>query len=206
LKDINWDLRVIRTRESIREAFVELLEEKGFKAVTVKDITTRAKINRGTFYMHYQDKYDLMNRCQEEFLIELSKIVKQKLPDVIDEYVNKQPITTPFPVAVSIFEYLDKNRKFMKALLGPKGDSSFQIKMKEFMWKTLFEDNQNPLIKQDHALVPAEYFVSYVSSAHLGVIQQWLNGDRKETPQEMARIIFTMTFHGPLFAIGLKQK
>lgn len=205
MQEKNWDLRVIRTRESIREAFVELLEEKGFKAVTVKDITTRAKINRGTFYMHYQDKYDLMNKCQEEVLIELSKIIKQKLPDVIGEYVNNQPITTPFAVAVSIFEYVDKNRKFMKALLGPKGDLSFQTKMKEFMWKALFEDNQNPLIKLDNFLVPAEYFVSYVSSAHLGVIQQWLNGDRKETPQEMARILITMTIHGPLFATGLKQ-
>ncbi len=49
------DLRVLRTRKTIKEAFVELMEEKGFDAITVKDITTRAGINRGTFYAHYQD-------------------------------------------------------------------------------------------------------------------------------------------------------
>jgi hypothetical protein len=51
-------------------------------------------------------------------------------------------------------------------------------------------------------LVPAEYFVSYISSAHIGVVQQWLNGDRKETPEEMARILFTMTIHGPFLRLG----
>ena len=60
MRNNNTDLRIIRTKESIREALVELIEEKGFEAITVKDITTRAKINRGTFYAHYQDKYDLM--------------------------------------------------------------------------------------------------------------------------------------------------
>ena len=60
MRDINKDLRVIRTKESIQDALVELIEEKGFEAITVKDITTRAKINRGTFYSHYQDKYDLI--------------------------------------------------------------------------------------------------------------------------------------------------
>lgn len=48
MQNKNLDLRIIRTRESIREALVELIEEKGFEAITVKDITMRAKINRGT--------------------------------------------------------------------------------------------------------------------------------------------------------------
>jgi hypothetical protein len=66
--------------------------------------------------------------------------------------------------------------------------------------------NHNPLIQEEHMLVPAQYFVSYISSAHIGVVQQWLNGDRKETPEEMARILFTMTIHGPFFAAGLKKQ
>ena len=83
MRDNNTDLRVIRTKESIREALVELIEEKGFEAITVKDITTRAKINRGTFYAHYQDKYDLMTKCEEEIMLEMSRIAKQNFPEVI---------------------------------------------------------------------------------------------------------------------------
>ena len=71
------DLRVIRTRDAIRNALVDLIEEKGFEAITVKDITDTAKINRGTFYAHYQDKFDLMTKCQEEIMQEMSNIANK---------------------------------------------------------------------------------------------------------------------------------
>jgi hypothetical protein len=93
----------------------------------------------------------------------------------------------------------------MKAVLGPKGDLSFQTRLKEFMWKTLFGNNPNALIKEENLLVPGQYFASYVASAHIGVIQQWLDSGRKESPQEMARILSTITVNGPFFAAGLKK-
>ena len=86
LRDSNLDLRVVRTKTAIRNAFVELIEEKGFDAITVKDITTKANINRGTFYAHYQDKFDLMTKCQKEIMYEFSSIAKQKFPEVIADF------------------------------------------------------------------------------------------------------------------------
>lgn len=205
MRNKNTDLRIIRTKESIREALVELIEEKGFEAITVKDITTRAKINRGTFYAHYQDKYDLMTKCEEEIMLEISRIAKQHFPAVIATLETDSPNVKPFHLAVLVFEYLNENNRFMKAVLGPKGDLSFQTRLKDFIWKTLFGNESNALIKEDSLLVPAQYLISYLASAHIGVIQQWLNSDRKETPQEMARILSTITLNGPLFAAGLKK-
>lgn len=199
------DLRVIRTKNSIRNALVELIEEKGFETITVKDITTKAKINRGTFYAHYQDKFDLMTKCQEEIMQGMSDIAKQNIPDVIAELGTDSPLNKPFTVFVSIFEYLNVNSEFMKAALGPKGDLSFQTKIKGFMLKTLFENDQNSLIKEENLLVPGHFLISYIASAHIGVIQQWLDSERKESPQEMARILSTITVNGPFFAAGLKK-
>lgn len=204
MKENYNDLRVVRTIESIKEAFVALIEEKGFESITVKDITTTAKINRGTFYAHYQDKYDLMNRCQEEFMLEMSNIAKQNIAKLVASINTNNSILQPLEIAVLIFEFLERNRKFIKAILGPNGDLSFQTKLKNFMWKTLFESTENP-IKQVNLLVPGEYLVSYIASAHIGVIQQWLLEDRKETPQEMAQILSTITLNGPFFAAGLKK-
>ena len=203
---MNMDLRVIRTKEAIRNALVELIEEKGLEALTVKDITTKAKINRGTFYIHYQDKYDLLSKCEEELMQEMADRILKNVPNLMnaDQRTNA-PITIPLPAIVSIFEYLERNSGFMKAVLGPKGDLSFQTKLKKFVGKTLFDSNKNPLIKQENFLVPAEYLVSYISSAHIGVIQQWLNSERRESPQEMARILSTMTLNGPFFAAGFKK-
>ena len=77
LRESNLDLRVVRTKTAIRNAFVELIEEKGFDAITVKDITTKANINRGTFYAHYQDKFDLMTKCQEEIMYKFSALLNR---------------------------------------------------------------------------------------------------------------------------------
>ncbi|MGG3466319.1 TetR/AcrR family transcriptional regulator [Neobacillus pocheonensis] len=205
MRDHNTDLRIIRTKESIRDALVELIDEKGFEAITVKDITTRAKINRGTFYAHYHDKFDLMTKCEEEIMFEMSRIAKQNFPTVIAALEISSPTETPFYLAVSLFEYLSKKGGFMRAVLGPKGDLSFQTRLKDFMWKTLFGNDPNALIKEENLLVPGQYLASYVASAHIGVIQQWLNSGRKESPQEMAQILSTITFNGPFYAAGLKK-
>ncbi|PLT32802.1 TetR/AcrR family transcriptional regulator [Bacillus sp. V5-8f] len=205
MRESNTDLRVIRTKESIRDALVELIEEKGFDTITVKDITTRAKINRGTFYAHYQDKYDLMTQCEDEIMFEMSRIAKQNFPNVAAEIETNSSTLAPFSLAVSIFEYLNENSGFMKAVLGAKGDLSFQTRLKDFMWKTIIGNDVNGMIKQENLLVPGQYLISYIASAHIGVIQQWLNSGMKESSQEMARILSTITVNGPFFAAGLKK-
>ena len=57
-RDGTVDLRIKRTQKSIKNAFYELIEEKGFDHISVKDITERAMISRNTFYLHYNDKFD----------------------------------------------------------------------------------------------------------------------------------------------------
>ncbi len=203
--DNSSDLRVIRTREAIKNALIELIDEKGFEAITVKDITTRAKINRGTFYSHYQDKYDLMTKCEEEVMNELAEKIVENFPSIIENLGANSPNSTPFTILLPFFEYLYRNKGLIKALLDPKGDLSFQTRLKEFMLKTLFENNRTPILKEKNLLVPPEYLISYIGSAHLGVIQQWLNKDQKESPQEIARIISTLSINGPFFAAGLKK-
>ncbi len=203
--DRNMDLRVVRTKDAIRNALVDLMEEKGFEAITVKDITSKAKINRGTFYAHYQDKYDLITKCEEEIIHEISSIAKQNFPKVIAELGTNPTASAPFSLIVSIFEYLNENSGFMKAVLGPKGDLSFQTKLKDFMWKTIFGNDSDALIKEENLLVPVQYLTSYAASAHIGVIQQWLNSGRKESPEEMAHILSTITLKGPFYAAGLKK-
>lgn len=55
------DLRVLRTKQFIKNAFYELLKEKTFDKISISDISTRAIINRNTFYLHYIDKQDLLD-------------------------------------------------------------------------------------------------------------------------------------------------
>jgi AcrR family transcriptional regulator len=56
------DPRILRTRKLIMDSFITLSGEKEFKDITIKDITTEAMVNRATFYYHFEDKYDLLEK------------------------------------------------------------------------------------------------------------------------------------------------
>lgn len=64
------DIRKIRTRKSIIEAFFELLKKKSFEAIRISDITSMAMINRATFYNHFTDKYELFEVITKEIIME----------------------------------------------------------------------------------------------------------------------------------------
>src|ERR1700692_334937 len=68
------DLRVRRTRKLLQQALIEVTVEKGFAALTVRDITRRAMVNRSTFYRHYLDKYDLL----EQHINEIYEVLEEE--------------------------------------------------------------------------------------------------------------------------------
>lgn len=63
------DPRVVRTRKLIMDSFIEISGKREFKDITVKDITTEAMINRATFYYHFEDIYDLLEKVLSEVLL-----------------------------------------------------------------------------------------------------------------------------------------
>ena len=81
------DARYQAAEQKIRKAFYELLEEKGLQKTTVRMIVERAGINRSTFYLHYQDKYDLLESIEEELSGENGRI------EAGDDWVS-QPLRT----------------------------------------------------------------------------------------------------------------
>ncbi|MCT8975243.1 TetR/AcrR family transcriptional regulator [Clostridium sp. CX1] len=197
------DRRTIRTKEMIRKALSELIQEKGFNDISITDLTTRANINRGTFYLHYMDKYDLLEQVENEVMQELYEKIK-----IIDstDFMNIDAIREPMPFVIKIFEYFKENSMLMKGILGPKGDSKFQAKIKKFMETTIFEKKLIKTFNPENMLIPKNYFVSYIISAHLGVLQQWLENGMEESPEEMAAILSKMFLLGPLKVVGLNNK
>jgi len=197
------DRRTIKTKKVIRKALSELIEEKGFSNISITDLTTRADINRGTFYLHYFDKYDLLEKVENEVMAEIQEQTK----DI--DYVNMlsiDVINEPIPFVIKLFEYIKENASFMKAILGPKGDPLFHRKLKKLIEINLFEKKLVKAFNKENMLIPEEYFISYLISAHLGVAQQWLESGMEKSPKEMALILSKMSLLGPLWAAGIKNK
>ena len=71
------DRRVRRTRQVLQQAFMDVLQEKDFAATSIHDITERANLNRGTFYLHFEDKYQLLDALMRE---QFHKLIAGRLP------------------------------------------------------------------------------------------------------------------------------
>ncbi|WP_332633513.1 TetR/AcrR family transcriptional regulator [Halalkalibacter flavus] len=69
MSESKTDPRILRTRKLIMDSFIELSGKKEFKDITIKDITNEAMINRATFYYHFEDKYDLLEKVLSEVLL-----------------------------------------------------------------------------------------------------------------------------------------
>lgn len=200
MENKHLDRRIIRTKQVIQEALVALIEEKGYDAVTVKDITSKANINRGTFYLHYRDKIDLLEQTLQGIVEECQSLVLQSNSLVISDYINSDK---PPAFMVALFEYFDRNASLMRALLSMKGDLSFQEQFKKVLWSNIFEKELSFHIKKDNLLVPGEYLITYIISAHLGVVQHWLEKDQRESAQQMASTLYRLSFFGPIYAAGI---
>lgn len=189
------DRRILRTKKKLQEALTELMRTKGFDAIKIQDLTEKADINRGTFYLHYKDKFDLLEQSEDMIIQEIIAIHEERAKNKEDQIKNlKVPIQEPIPNFVKLFEYIEQNGAFIYVLLGKHGNQTFQEKLKQVLRDHMLE-HLLTLHLEEKMLVPPEYFTASAVSAHVGVIQQWVESGRKESPYEMALILTRIAFH-----------
>lgn len=133
------DPRIIRTRRFIMDAFIKVSSKKDFKDITIKDITTEATVNRATFYYHFVDKYDLLEKVLKEDMM-VNVIDKIKEHQELNENTIKTVFTaiTQFQTSVSALNYCQRNFQSFA--------STFEVIIKRELEKTFFEI----LSKQKH--------------------------------------------------------
>lgn len=184
------DVRFVRTESAITTAFIELVTEIGFYAITVKDITARADVSRGTFYQHYRDKYDLLQSFEDKIKADLlDALMPGRIPFKADAVKER---------VIRMLSYCEENLSMMRALFGKKGDADFQQRMKDMLWGGVFTQHINYAGLAKKLDVPADYLREYVNSSHYRVFQTWLEKDERETPEEMAEIYLKLSVISPL--------
>ena len=125
------DIRVRRTKKLLRKGVAELGKTKSVNKITVKELTDLIEINRGTFYLHYKDVYDLVDSIEEELCNEFNQKVLSVTPDDI--------INRPLDILESYFEYFRINKDIFTVLTGENGDAKFVYKFGEMSSVKLLE-------------------------------------------------------------------
>lgn len=176
------DLRTIRTKKRIKDAFLDLMRTIGLEKITVQDLTQAARINRSTFYLHYKDKLDLLDQIEEEVLNTMREITGG-VPTILKEtkdFSHEQPVSRVIRLLTFVYE----NQQFFKLILCEKGDPSFIYKMGDVI--------RNELTKsgiKNQLLVPEHYVIAFVTGVQSSLIGEWINRGMKESPEEFATLI-----------------
>jgi AcrR family transcriptional regulator len=187
----------------LRDAFAQLIEERGFDGFSVGELTDRADINRGTFYAHYRDMTELLGIYEDEIIAGLASLKPQIKAVTIRDLLLFTRKGTPPPVTIELFDLLREHGHLLRVLLSSDGDAAFQARLKDRVCADLvrsvlrskYTKNPKPL---------TEYYIAYYASAMLGLIQRWLERDMAEDSETMARIMLSIMMLRPGDPIELK--
>ena len=164
------DPRVLRTRKLITSAFINLSQAKSFSDISVKDITEEASINRATFYNHFLDKYDLLEKVVEEKLSLNLGCDREKTTMPIEQTIEEIFLSlTRFEKSVHYSSNQEENETI---------NSIIKLELINIFSKKLLELNTSMDIGLNEKL--SKWLTSTVRS----MSQDWVESDQSESPEE----------------------
>ena len=131
------DLRIVKTKRSIRNAFLTLLGQKPLEQITIRELTQQAEINKATFYLHYHDIYDLADQLQTELL----QVILQSLPQPDELLRDSAKFTT------ALFQTFYQHQKEIDLLFSGSQSSVLPVRIEAELKSFLYE--HFPQTKED---------------------------------------------------------
>lgn len=178
---IKSDRRISRTKEAVNKAFLELFSEKAFEQITVNDIAERANVNRGTVYLHYKDKYDLLDQSIADHL--------NKLVTFCTGNDSHHGTTSLMCDLEPVFQYFRQNALFFSAMLANQRTSLFRERMIRFISASVKGelDGQHP-----DTCAENELNAQFMASAFVGVVEWWIQSGMPHSPEFMEQHLWKL--------------
>jgi len=167
------DRRIQRTEDALARAMIALSLEKGYAAITIRDLAERAAIGYATFFRHFPDKEALLLNVLAVFVEELMSLLQRRAGDV--------------PAAGSggvVFDYIQAHHELCRVLLHSQGSAS----LVEHIRATSVAHTLAQYRPRPGSPVPPEIAANHLVSASIALIQWWLDHDLPYSPQRMGAI------------------
>lgn len=191
------DRRKQRTRRMLRDALLELIVEKGYDDLMLKDITERADLRRATFYLHYTDKDELLEAALKDIFDDL---VRQLEPLAKSDALAGKTQVETFAV---MFRHIEANANLYRIILGGQGGARIARNIREYLAGHVLRGLQTLPAKQ--LTIPTDVLANYVAGAELGLITWWLESGQPYPPERMAAMTQQLILKGVLEAMGMEQ-
>ena len=199
------DRRVQKTRKLLQDALIELVAEKSYESVSIREILERANVGRSTFYAHFQDKDQLLH----SILDRLDGLFQQHEQLFLDAKKNLgnadiMNLAHEFSPTLSLFQFVGQNHRFFNAMLGNRGYGIFAKPVYDYVFahvhglftKPVHNDvvaNMHESFKilrshEKYGSLESEIAAHYFVSALMGLLVWWVEKDMPCTAEEMDRL------------------
>ncbi|KNZ43465.1 TetR/AcrR family transcriptional regulator [Acetobacterium bakii] len=174
----NIDRRVRKTKQQLQTGLAQLLLQKNIDKITVSELSDLVDINRGTFYLHYKDAFDMLDQIENEIFEDFCAILNRYASNVIE--CNTRLFI------IDMFHFIAKNEEMMHFIVSEPGDRAFLTRL-----KTAFKEKfLKHWMEKNHteSSIEVEYIYSYLLSGCMGLMIQWLKTGMKEPPEQIAKL------------------
>ncbi len=189
------DRRVRKSKRAIKQAFIQLLKENNLDRITIQQISDLADVNRGTFYLNYEDKYALLDEMENEQIEKIKGFVDIRKMDLstknsdrfIEDFANK--------IIKNVITHIELNIEFYQVILNLERKSQIEEQLADIV-----RSNIKHLIgNKDNVFgIPENYYLSYVVGSMMSMIKYWVSDENRVSVEELVNYVSTIASTGPL--------
>ena len=190
------DRRSRRSQKLLKKGLLELMREKKFSAISVRDVTERADMNRGTFYLHYPDTTSLLQSVETDMLAEAQILIDEHLAE-FEAGGSLRPVFKP------ILDYIVEHRPEFEALFATNSTSNFTDRLQD-----LIHRNGVSLVQAKfHGVASSQmdFLINFIGYGLIGLIKTWFDQDMvipRENLVQLADRLVNSAAEGVLSASG----
>ena len=167
------DRRVRKTKRQLRLALMKLMAEKSVKDISVRELAAIADINRGTFYIHYKDVYDLLSSLEDELADGLTVVCRR--------HNAKDSEGKTYPYLMELYQFIQQNSDLCHVLLGKNGDIAFTDRICHILRDEFLYDFLAYYYPNDPEML--DYFCSFIVSGNMSLALTWIDNGMKRRPK-----------------------
>jgi AcrR family transcriptional regulator len=188
-----WAKRKARTRELLKSATIDLLMERGYSDVTIQDITDRADVARGTFYIHFTDKEDITWTILRESIDALAA-------EALSQYQDEPYHRRKFLVWRRVFAYARDNRDLLRIMLGDRGHPVFALRIQDYLAQIIERAIAGAMFAPNVSdTIPMGFVAQFTTGALVRLMIWSLDGEGAQyTPEELGRFFYETLVRQPM--------
>lgn len=175
--------RRLQTRKLLIQTTLQLVLEKGYEAISVQDITDRADLGRGTFYIHFKDKEEVVWMAFQDLFLELEQEAHGQL--------DRDMPQVEFYGLLNIFRHVDKNRDLYRVMFGRQGSARLTARAQDYLTKVFLHDiRQATRPPEPNFNLPEEFEAQLLTGMLARLLYWWLETPATYSPEQMADMTY----------------